>query len=390
MPVVNKLAAVFLFALAALAGPPGPPCPAVVDETNEGVTVRRIVNPGGHEHNLYYYRNPWNADSSLMVGIHSDLEQKNWRVALYSGEGCFIKELFPIGRFDWRVVWDRRDPAILYTTRGSDLYRFNVHTGEAETLRSFAPLRMKPSGLSLNQAGDRILAVTSDGAFRSYRLPGMSDERVFKADIPGVKWDKPRYIGYRNYIAVQYGSGTAIYDDAGALLHKFEGLGAGGHHDFSPDGKWAYFTWRRGQPLEVHVVNIDGTGGRVVFRVPAREMRYVHNLHLAWPSGVKDWFIASFFPNANHLPEKYAPYLDEIVQIRLDGTHKILARSETAYSAPRGRSGGAQDMFWAQPLARPNAGGTRIAFNSNRAGTIDQCIVFTDSQGRPRPLAASH
>jgi len=118
------------------------------------------------------------------------------------------------------------------------------------------------------------------------------------------------------------------------------------------------------------------TDDRVVMTIPAAELRYVQNLHLSWPRKVNGWFIASFFPNANNLPGGYAPYLDEIVQIRLDGTRRILARSETAYSAAARQSGGSLDMFWAQPLARPSADGSRINFNSNRAGTIDQAILF--------------
>jgi len=246
-------------------------------------------------------------------------------------------------------------------------------------MKSFAPLNMKPSGPSLNQAGDRILVITSDGVFRSYRLPGMDDERTFRIEptalcnAGNMKWDKPRYIGYRNYIDAYCPEGTAIYDDTGALLHMFKGIGGGGHHDFSPDGKWAYSPHHlsgQGRPLEIHVVNVDGSNDRVVYSVPDTQLRFVRNLHLAWPSGVKDWFIASFFPDMNNQPSDYAPMLDEIVQIRLDGTVKLLARTGTA--------SGNGSMFWAQPLARPNHEGTRINFNSIRSGTIDQHILFVD------------
>jgi hypothetical protein len=171
----------------------------------------------------------------------------------------------------------------------------------------------------------------------------------------------------------------------------FEGAGGGGHSDFSSDGKWAYFKlWKAGKPLEIHVVNVDGSDDRIIFTLPESELRYVQNLHLAWPSGVSGWLIASFFPNARNLPDTYKPYLDEIVQLRLDGTHKIPARSQTAYSAVQPRSGGPGDMFWAQPLARPSPDGSRIQFNSNRYGTIDQYILFLDpiprslGAGRPR------
>lgn len=380
---VKTLACVLLFAIGVQAQRQHASCISTLDyaDPTYGGRIRQMEKPDGHEHNLYYYRDPWNADSTLMVGIHSDLKQQNWQVVLSTGEGCFLKTLFPISRFDWRVVWDRHDPEIFYTLKGSQLYSFNVNAGHARLLKSFAPLGMKPNGPSLNQAGDRILVITSDGVFRSYHLPEMDNERTFSIDLAAVRWDKPRYIGHRNFIVASCPKGVAIYDDTGALVHMFEGVGAGGHHDFSSDGKWAYFTlWGRGKPLAAHVVNIDGSDDRVVFRVPESEMRFVQNLHLAWPSGVNDSFIASFFPNARNLPGKYTPYLDEIVEVRLDGTHRILARSGTAYSAPKPRSGGQEDMFWAQPLARPNADGTRISFNSNRSGTIDQYILFAGGE----------
>ncbi len=370
------------------------PCASTIDSVDPvyGGKIRQLVKPDGHEHNLYYYRNPWNADNTLMVGVQTDLTQQIWHVVLYNADGCLIKELFPITQFDWKIVWDRHDPQILYTRIGNGLYRFNVASGEAELIKSFAPLNLKPNGPSINQTGDRILIITSDNIFRSYRLPDMDDERTFSLQLPtpcGTAWDKERYIGYCNYIVVQCQNGTAVYNDTGALVRMFESAGGGGHHDFSGDGKWAYFTYSgAGRPLEIHVVNVDGSDDRVVFRLAGSQTRYVHNLHLAWPSGVSDWFIASFFPNAQNLPSQYAPYVDEIVQIRTDGTHRILARSGTAYSAVV-RDGGPLDMFWAQPLARPNSHGTRINFNSNRSGTIDQHILYSIGAAAPPALTSA-
>jgi hypothetical protein len=36
-------------------------------------------------------------------------------------------------------------------------------------------------------------------------------------------------------------------------------------------------------------------------------------------------------------------------------------------------------MFWAMPLAAPSADGKRISFNTNRSGTVDQCILFFET-----------
>ncbi len=375
-----------------------------VDPTYGG-RIRQIRNPDGHAHNFYYNRNPWNADDSLMLGIWTDPQQKNWQVVLYDGEGRFIKSLFSIEKYDWRLCWDRNNPDILYTWKGSDLFRYNVKTGEAASLKSFAPLFLKPNGPSVNQDGDRILVITSDNVFRSYRLPDMGEERTFTINVPAgcnVDWGKPRYTGYRNCIDTAYAApglaqqAIVVYDDTGAVVRKFDSIGGGGHYDYSPDGKLAYFKMSRGRrtqggeaPLEICVASLDSGEERahpvrahpvrVLYSAPREKTAYVQNLHLAWPSRVKEWFIASFFPSGGNVPPSYAPLLDEIVQIRMDGTHKFLARSGTMYSRAGGR-GAAGDMFWAQPLARPSADGTRICFNSNQSGVIEQCILFLDDK----------
>lgn len=382
-------------ALANVAGT-SPSAESTVDylDPDYGSKIRQLKNDDGHEHNLYYHRNPWNADNSRMVGVQSDLQQRNWRVVLYDGDGDFIKTLFSIDKFDWRLVWDRKNPHVLYTWKGSKLYRFHVTTGKPELLNSFAPLGLKPNGPSLNQAGDRILVVTSDGTFRSYRLPDMTEERTFTLSVPAdcnLSWDKVRYIGCRNYIDTKYRSGDmkkqaiVVYDDTGEVVHTFDGIGGGGHYDFSPDGKLAYFTMSRGprqggeRPLEIHVVNLDGTNDRVLFSAPRSETKYVQNLHLSWPDQVGDWFIASFFPSSRNLPPAYQPLLDEILLVKTDGTHEYLARTETKYWTERGR-GRSGDMFWAQPLASPSSDGSRVSFNSIRSGTIDLHILYVEKR----------
>src|SRR5438132_629404 len=51
----------------------------IVDYTDPtyGGRIRQLQKEDGHEHNFYYYRDPWNADGSYLLGIQSDLQQKN-------------------------------------------------------------------------------------------------------------------------------------------------------------------------------------------------------------------------------------------------------------------------------------------------------------------------
>jgi hypothetical protein len=368
---------------------------AIVDRVDSmyGSKIRDLRKDDGHEHNLYYVRNPWNADGTRMLVIHSDLAQKNWRVALCDGDGRFLKYLFTPAEYDWRIVWDRRDPNLFYTSRAASLYRYDVAAGRAELLKKFGSA-LKPTGATLNQAGDRILVATADWTFHSLSLADPKDERTFRPAVPrDYNSDKPGFMGHANFIHVPYstgdgsGGGILIYDDTGKRVHEFKGIGGGGHYDFSREGKLAYFRLPRTGPageddsLEIHVVNLDGTNDRVLFRAPRAQTRFVQNLHVSWPDQVNDWFVVSLFPNAGRLPRTYAPLLDEIIRINLDGTHEFLARSETAHSRA-GEFGSVGDMFWAQPLASPSADGRRIAFNSIRSGTIDQCILYVEPQNR--------
>lgn len=238
----------------------------------------------------------------------------------------------------------------------------------------------------------------ADNTVRTFRLPLLDDERVCHIDVPDdsyANWDKLRLVGHRDYFALTMAQKqpltqgtrpqppcTRIYDGlTGELLHTHNAVNVG-HHDFSCDGKFAFVEgyFNQGPEMKVHVVNLDGTDDRVVFTAPRAKLRYVRNYHITWPANVPDWFLLSFFPQTGHLPTDYEPYLDEIVQVFVDGRSKILARTGTTCGT----------NFWAQPQQSPSADGTRVLFHTNasctvgsigyqNSGTIDQCILFIGS-----------
>jgi hypothetical protein len=184
-----------------------------------GVYQEMIRNvPGGSsDHNLYYWRNSFNANGTLMLGIQSPASSSGttppWIVALFDGNGCFLKPLYVAAgapadtpSFNWRASWSRTDPNVFYTTGVSgpwtginhlspnNLYAIHpcapgitgindaaCSPGSAmvvTTLYQFAlsnPLGAnlvstdEPSGPSLSEDGTRIGIVTrSSGYFSSH------------------------------------------------------------------------------------------------------------------------------------------------------------------------------------------------------------------------------
>jgi hypothetical protein len=360
-----------------------------------GSRIRQLVNAAGDEHTLYHYRSVFNANNTRFVGIEKTPPAHDYQVTLYDGDGRYLTRLFTQPDYDWTLVWDRHSPNILYTRKAATIYRFDVEKGQSETLKTFTrPGIAAPTGLSLNQAGDRLLLRMGDNSVRNFKLPRLDDVRICRVDIPEgwvANWDKLRFTGHKDYFALSLeqkkplpsgvpmqGSKTRIYDGAtGALVNTLEANI--GHHDFSPDGDFAYvdFPFNQKDGLTLRVVKLDGTNSRVVFSAPAAKLRHVRNYHITWPAGVNDWFLLSFFPQTGRLPANYEPYLDEIIQVYLDGRHRVLARTGTTCAAD----------FWAQPQQSASADGTRVVFNTNstctvgdigqkQSGTIDQCILY--------------
>lgn len=397
-----------LFACASIqcADVPGTAAPAfdpkvrMIDFTDPayGGRIRQIFNPTGDEHDLYHYRSVFNADNSRMLGIETPKGSKDYVVTLYDGDGRYLKRLFTQAEYNWTLAWDRHDPRILHTRNQNTVYRYDVEAGKAEAVKTFdkPAITTGPTGLSLNQKGDRLLLRMGDQTVRTFRLPALDDERTCRIEIPEgwyANWDKLRFTGHRDYFALTFEekipqpmpkgfrpmpSFTRIYDGiTGEVLHTHDGINVG-HHDFSPDGKFAYVEgFNQRKDLTVRVVNLDGTDNHVVFSAPREKLRYVRNYHITWPAGVKDWFLLSFFPQTGQLPADYEPWLDEMVQVFVDGRSKVLARTGTACGA----------NFWAQPQQSPSADGSRVLFHSNgtctvgrigveSSGTIDQCILY--------------
>ena len=375
-------------------------CSNLIEYTDPtyGSVVHHLVDTVGQAHNIYYRHVPFNVDATYMVGIQADISNNNWQVVLYTGDGCQIQVLFPITKYDWRMTWSPNDPNLLYVMAGgrSGLYAYNVLTSQATLVKSFktSGMVMGEAGPSFNQDGTRVFLslVNKTGtiSFHSFDLPGMTNERVFSPTYPAgcvFKDQDERYIGYQNYVATGCGftgstvHNTYIYNDDGTLLHEFDNAYLG-HSDFSSTGLWAHYSipWSPKSPLQIHVTSIDGSSDTVVAQFS--DVNNLRGLHLSWPKNVTDWFVGSVFSSSFATPPPYQPLFDEIVQFKLDGTYKFLGRSYTMVPA------GFSDL-WAEPFGSVAPDGSRIAFNSNASGLINEYILYTGEAPAPTPTATA-
>jgi hypothetical protein len=117
------------------------------------------------------------------------------------------------------------------------------------------------------------------------------------------------------------------------------------------------------------IVDLDGSRDRVLYSAPLARTKSLRDLHVFWPDWVNGWFLVSFFPFGQNLPSSYAPPLDDILLVNTNGSHKVLARTGTAIAAH-------QKDLWRQPLASPSSDKSRVSFNSNRGGSINQYILW--------------
>ena len=372
-------------------GPPGPGgnCAGAVDyeDPTYGAEVRRLKKVDGHEHGLYYHRNAWNADSSAMLAAWESLVPSNWDLVLLDRHGCYIETLFPVNQYDWRLVWDREDPQVLYTWHGKTLYRFNVLTGVATPVKTFSAVLL-PAGLSINQDNTKMLVVTGEPipVLRVLRMSDWTELAKFSITKDGknlkgttdcqTPWQDVRFIGYRDHIyAGCRGQSTKtrlvrIFNSDGTVHHEFNGAKYSDHSDFSPDGRWAYF--EVGNGIRIHVVNIDGTDDTIVFSAPKADVQWIQNLHISWPDRAPGYFFVSFFPSPTKPAPPEAALSDDLMIVHTSGVALGLARTY-----------GSSQPFWSQGLASPNAEGTLVSFSSNRCpvagapcpGTIDLHIV---------------
>lgn len=345
----------------------------------------RQLSQSGSQHNWYYHRNAWNSDNSYMLGIKDS--SGNFILYRYNGDGSNPVQLN--NTQNWRVGWSRTEPNYFYTHNSSTkIYKYNVVTKTATEMIQSPTL---PAGLTFNstegptfnQAGDRLFiqttnTVTGVHSVRTYRINGTTLDTVRTFDLDGPNGKIPsgfevgatgnRYTGYQNYIGIYGGSTTGgidrivTFDESGNIQSQISK--GGGHYDFSPNGKLAYYTEKSGN-VEIHVVDVvgplAGTNDKVVYSGSAANIR---NGHCSWPDKVNNWFVAGFFPDSGSTPlASYAPPYDEILQINVNLDNTV---SSTKFLARTGTESGNGAGFWAQVLPSPSADGTRISFNSNR------------------------
>lgn len=126
------------------------------------VAVRELgttLADGSGNHNLYHIRPVWNSDSSYLILVHHG-PGTTWTVSLHHGlTGVWIKDLFTLATYGWRLVWSKVYPHLLYTDQSgtNNIVVYNVETKSVVQTVASPTTPMTPSGPTINYAGTRIM-----------------------------------------------------------------------------------------------------------------------------------------------------------------------------------------------------------------------------------------
>jgi hypothetical protein len=343
----------------ALAVQSTPDCSQVFEykDAVTGRSVRQLRKADGHEHNIYHFRNVFNADETLLFAVQSDLNQQNWRQSLYTSDGCFLRHL--PGTADWRIVWSATDPKVFYTHSGQTIYAYDVSTDTKKPIGTM-PYAPVAQSLSLSGDGSRLGAYMEGQWFMSLALPSGGDIRTFQAACPpGYHSGLGMYLGWLRKVGISCSNDTTnaqelrIHEDDGALVvvRPFVYIG---HPDISKDGLYASVQ----RPFEITVQDLLTGVKTVLYSLPTNLVTHFFGSHNTWPRDRSDWFIVSLFlGNDPNLTYSYP--MDELLKVTLPtatSPAKVEVLARTGSTLMQG--------FWGQSNAAISRSGQRIQWNS--------------------------
>jgi len=376
-----------------------------------GTTIRRISDAQNQPNSRnvgflpfiateYSTMSPFNLDNSRLLLVHHSY------FALYDGEGHYQRDLPVDATANSEPRWSRRDPNLLYyiPVYGNSLKSFDAASGASSVVHTFAEYsRISGRGESdICFDGDHFVLVGDDRDVFVYELS--TDTKGPVLDVGGRAFDDVMIAPDDSVLVGWIQRGTGRYNGVELfdrnMTFQRQITPATGHMDVGRDTD--------GQPvlLWINAADPQPAAGclNAVVKVRLADAHQTCLLSLDWglaahlslPDGNGWFFISTYAPgDPAPLPGQWRPYVDEVLQVRLDG-------SEVRRLAHH-RSRPFNDYSY-MPRAAVSRDGRRLVYSSNcglqallgypsyysDAYLIDVAGSTASYPGSPSPLSARY
>ena len=307
--------------------------------------------------NEYANVSPFNRDATRLLVQHQSY------FALYDGEGRFLEDLPFDVHAGSEPRWSRHDPEVFYYLSGNELRRFHVGARAASSVRTFSEYgRVSGNGESdLCFDGDHLVLVGDaryvflyeistgrKGAVLDTSGRGIDSVQVTPDDRVTVTW-------------LQSGTGrqqgVELYDREMNFVRQV--ARAGGHMDVARDlDGQSVLVWANAADPQPSCPN-----GVVKIRLADGAQTCLLSLdwtlavHVSGAEGAGWVFVETYAPSdPAPVAGAWAPYANEILQIRLDGSE--VRRLAHHRSRPF-------DSYNYMPRVSADRSGRRIVYSSN-------------------------
>ena len=307
----------------------------------------------------YSTASPFNSNNSRLILIHQSY------FGLYDGSGNYVGDLPFAVNASTEPRWSRTDPNVLYYVKGNSLMKLDVASGAMSTVKTFSEYsKISGKGESdISRDGDHFVFAGDDRHVFVYEISSGTKGQAL--DTSGHAFDQ-LYIAPNNSVLVGWNaSGSGRYNGV-ELFDRNMGFQrqlthAIGHMHLTRDTNGDdVLVWTNSDDAQP-IANCQNG----IVKVRLSDARQTCLLQLDWSLAVhitagdgNGWAIVETYAPSNPFPQSsaWAPYTNEIVQVKLDGseTRRLLHHRSRPF-----------DSYSYQPKATVSRDGTKLAFTSN-------------------------
>ena len=308
----------------------------------------------------YSTMTPFNSDNSNILLVHQSY------FGLYDGSGSYIRDLPLEIDSSAEPRWSRSDNHTIYYIHNNQLKTYDISSGAMGVVHTFSEYSViggfGESDISLD--GDHFVLAGNNEFVFVYRISTDTKFRVF--DAGSQPFDSLYITPGNNVIVTWYAVGTARYTGQELFDIDMNFLrqvgGADGHKALTTDanGDEVLIWTNSGDPNPIANCN----NGIVKIRLADASQTCLLQLdwslavNISGPDNSGFVYVDTYAPGNPAPPGGWAPYTNELLQVKLDGSQALRLAHH------RSRPNPANNYNW-EPRISTSRDGSRVVYNSD-------------------------